>query len=73
MVNEKPSPYHGARMDFYSGQPSRNLRDTAWEKWNLPTPEPMRNPMGKEGMKTRVGKKYFQTAGCRWITLKHGP
>ncbi len=73
MIDEKARTEHGARMDFDAGQESTDVGDEASESLQSMGPEPVRDAMEEEGMKTRITQEDFEGAASRRVTIQGSP
>jgi hypothetical protein len=62
VVDKKPPADGSARMDFDTGQKSRNLGNKTRENRNSRRVHPVRQPVEQDGMKTRIAENNFKNA-----------
>jgi hypothetical protein len=53
VIDEEAPADHGARMDLDPGEESRQIGDDAGEPLEIAFPQPVRQPMGQDGVQPR--------------------
>ena len=69
MIHKKAFANFGARMDFNTCKPARNLHDQAGYKPHTDSPHRMRKPIGKHYLKAGINKYRRKSATCRRIAF----
>src|SRR6185436_1284323 len=71
MVDEKTPADGGARVNFNPGQPAADVGDEARQPFQAPAPQPMREPMEKQCVKSRVAGDDLPGGTCGRVPVKY--
>jgi hypothetical protein len=71
MIDEKAPADARARMNLNSREPSSDMRNHAREPAQTLPPQPVREPVYQQGMKTGIAGNDFPSVSSRWIAFKN--
>src|SRR5699024_6843823 len=71
MINEESPANRGSRVNFYPGQPARQVRNKPGKPLEVPVPEAMSQPVTPQRMQPRIAKDHLPGTACGGITLEN--